>query len=334
MYDFTDILGWWVAIFLTLAIFSFLYKDNPIYKIAEHLFIGVSIGVVIVQQYFDTLRPLLINQLSGGDLLVALPALLLAVLLFAKLASPRIAWLGRYPLAFLIAVYAGLEVGALADSDLGVQMKETANAMSYEAWHKADLNEDPAKNLGKAGFPPSVIRQVMQGRKQGKRFNSVEDVLALPGLTRQEKILVEGQRSVLFGMDGLDRRVGSTKGEVYWFGFVSQLLLILGTLCALLYFFFSVPHKGVIGGLSRVGVIFLMIAFGAAFGFTVQGRVALAFGRVKDLTGQSLPSDAVRAQVQPELVTLICLAFIIVFLVLWEMLRRNKGSDDDGTASE
>ena len=29
-----DILGAWIAVFLTLAIFSFLYKDNAFYKIA------------------------------------------------------------------------------------------------------------------------------------------------------------------------------------------------------------------------------------------------------------------------------------------------------------
>ena len=36
--------GFWVtfAAFLTLAIMSFLYRDNPFYKFAEHLFVGVS----------------------------------------------------------------------------------------------------------------------------------------------------------------------------------------------------------------------------------------------------------------------------------------------------
>ena len=40
-----DILGAWIAVFLTLAIFSFLYKDNAFYKIAEHLFVGVSVDI-------------------------------------------------------------------------------------------------------------------------------------------------------------------------------------------------------------------------------------------------------------------------------------------------
>ena len=40
-----DLIGAWVSIFLTMCIFSFLYADNPIYKFAEHLFMGVSIGI-------------------------------------------------------------------------------------------------------------------------------------------------------------------------------------------------------------------------------------------------------------------------------------------------
>ncbi len=49
----TVILGAWVAVFLTLGIFSYLYKDNPFYKIAEHLFVGISAGYFIrIQRFF------------------------------------------------------------------------------------------------------------------------------------------------------------------------------------------------------------------------------------------------------------------------------------------
>jgi hypothetical protein len=39
-----DLVGFWLGIFLTLCILSFLYKDNPFYKLGEHLFIGTSLG--------------------------------------------------------------------------------------------------------------------------------------------------------------------------------------------------------------------------------------------------------------------------------------------------
>ena len=35
-------IGLWVAAFFTLAIFSFLYRDNPFYKFAEATVVGVS----------------------------------------------------------------------------------------------------------------------------------------------------------------------------------------------------------------------------------------------------------------------------------------------------
>ena len=34
----------WIAALLTVAIFSFLIKENPFYRVAEHLFVGVSNG--------------------------------------------------------------------------------------------------------------------------------------------------------------------------------------------------------------------------------------------------------------------------------------------------
>ena len=35
-----EIISAWVFVLLTLCIFSFLYKDNPFYKAAEHLYVG------------------------------------------------------------------------------------------------------------------------------------------------------------------------------------------------------------------------------------------------------------------------------------------------------
>jgi hypothetical protein len=44
-------MGIWLAAFLTLCIFSFLYKDNPLYKFSEHLFVGVSAGYQLTLLY-------------------------------------------------------------------------------------------------------------------------------------------------------------------------------------------------------------------------------------------------------------------------------------------
>ncbi len=56
---------------------------------------------------------------------------------------------------------------------------------------------------------------------------------------------------------------------------IRNLLIVSGVLSALVYFLFSVEHKGVIGRVARAGTWTLMICFGAAFGYTVMGRIAL-----------------------------------------------------------
>jgi hypothetical protein len=35
-----------------------------------------------------------------------------------------------------------------------------------------------------------------------------------------------------------------------------------------------------VGGVARVGIVFLMIGFGASFGYTVMARVSLLIGRL------------------------------------------------------
>ena len=45
-----------IAAFLTLCIFSFLYKDNPFYTMAEHIVVGVSAGYFTVLLFRTTVK--------------------------------------------------------------------------------------------------------------------------------------------------------------------------------------------------------------------------------------------------------------------------------------
>jgi hypothetical protein len=62
-----------------------------------------------------------------------------------------------------------------------------------------------------------------------------------------------------------------------------SLIFIVGVYSVLVYFFFSKEQNAVTKPLARLGIWFLMISFGAAFGFTVMGRVALLIGRLNFL---------------------------------------------------
>jgi hypothetical protein len=59
----------------------------------------------------------------------------------------------------------------------------------------------------------------------------------------------------------------------------NNLLVALGVLCALIYFFFSKEHTGAFGGAATIGIWILMVGFGAGFGLTVMGRVSLLIER-------------------------------------------------------
>lgn len=64
---------------------------------------------------------------------------------------------------------------------------------------------------------------------------------------------------------------------------VKNLILIVGVLSSLVYFFFSIEHKGFVGKTAKLGIWFLMVTFGAAFGYTVMGRIALLAIRLEFL---------------------------------------------------
>ncbi|MEZ5358619.1 MAG: hypothetical protein R3F48_07270 [Candidatus Zixiibacteriota bacterium] len=68
----------------------------------------------------------------------------------------------------------------------------------------------------------------------------------------------------------------------------NSLIIAIGVICGLIYFFFSKEHKGAFGGAAKLGIWFLMITFGASFGYTVMSRMSLMLGRLDFLFGDWL----------------------------------------------
>ena len=59
-----DVIQVWVAFVLTLMGFSFVLGDNPLYRLAEHLFVGTAAGYAVVVAYHSILRPRLFLPLA------------------------------------------------------------------------------------------------------------------------------------------------------------------------------------------------------------------------------------------------------------------------------
>jgi hypothetical protein len=101
-----EISGLIVGFLLTIFVYSFVVKDNPMYRLAVHILVGVSAGfagVVVVNQVLIPVAESIISQDDNNQLVLWVIPIILAVLLLAKL-FPRFAWIGNSSMAVLIAV--------------------------------------------------------------------------------------------------------------------------------------------------------------------------------------------------------------------------------------
>ncbi len=221
--EFSTFLWTTFGMFVTLAIFSFLYKDNPFYKIAEHLVVGVSAGYFVVILWHNGLNPNLFQRLRDGDAIYLwlnserwwylIPSVL-GMLMWTRF-SKNYQWVSRWPMALYIGIAAGPEVP--------LEMANRVNKQLYAMMTHIDWPN-------------------------------------------------------FFGHDGLN----TIECILDPYSGLSQVLIVVGSVSALVYFFFSKAHTGVFGGVAKVGIWTLMVGFGASFGFTVMARISLFINRIQD----------------------------------------------------
>jgi len=198
-------LGIFIGGLVTLGTFSFLYKDNPVYKFVEHLFIGVSAGYLFINDIKTNIIPNAYEPLFKNDVKdywMIIPVIL-GLLMLTRL-IPQIAWISRYAIGFSVGLSMGMAIMMAVESQIMVQIGATIGPF-------ADLS-----------------------------FKSQELALAT----------------------------------------INTILIFIGVIAALVYFFFSKEHTGHYGKVAKMGIWVLMITFGAAFGYTVMGRISLLIGRV------------------------------------------------------
>ena len=233
-----ELFGVWCTVLLTLSIFSYLYGDNPFYKAAEHIFVGVSAGYIFTITFWDTIWPNLFGRLIPSyvqagfefDISYLFPLFLGIFMLFRL--SKKYDWLSRISIAYIVGMMAGLKFYVFLNSNLLTQIKSSTVNIS-----------------------------------------------------------------------------GS------YFSIVNEVIILIGVISGLVYFFFSKEHTGIVGKVSRVGVYFLMIKFGASFGFAVMGRISLLIGRFEELIDYS--------NVEYFYATPIILIFMIIALTYWSFTNKD-----------
>lgn len=118
------LLGVWLAAFCTLAIYSFLYGDNPVFKFAEHAFVGLAgahMAVMGVENMLNQAWKPMVNEGRWHLLAVLVGGVLLLTRWF-----PSIRWISRVPLGFMMGVAAGVSAERAIDSEFWRQIISTA----------------------------------------------------------------------------------------------------------------------------------------------------------------------------------------------------------------
>ena len=193
----------WIAAILTLAIFSFLYRENPFYRIAEHLYVGLGNGYAITFYWHRILMPSLITPVGHNpNPLTKIWLIALAIIgaLYFTRFIPKISWLVRIPIAISLGYGMGATIPRAVDAEIIKQLKAT--------------------------------------------------------------IVTRGQLG-------------------HWDTALWAILILVGVIATISYFFFSAERKGVLKPLSYAGIIFIMLGFGASFGYTVMARMSLLIGRLQ-----------------------------------------------------
>jgi hypothetical protein len=236
--------GIWVAALLTIGIVSFLYRDNPVYKFCEAVFVGISAGYWVVSLYYQSLLPNLFDNLGitkifgfsnrdgafqhilaghWDEKILYVLAGILGLMMILRLV-PKIGWISRWPLSIVVGSTAGLYMITYFQSNFLSQLQNTIIPL-------IDIN----------------------------RIRAISSLAP-----------------------------GTATMDIYFAAYLGNLVLILGTLTGLVYFYFSKEHKGGLGGAAKIGIYFLMITFGASFGYTVMSRMSLLIGRLYFLFGDWL----------------------------------------------
>lgn len=118
-----DNIGVWIAAFGTLAILSFVWGENKIYRFCEHVYIGAAAAHALVVGV-NNLRNNAITPLTNDGKLIVLVPLLLGVLLYARY-IPGKAWLSRYPMALVVGLATGMIMRGSISSMFVAQIQAT-----------------------------------------------------------------------------------------------------------------------------------------------------------------------------------------------------------------
>lgn len=188
----------WIAAVCTLAVYSYLWKENPLYRLAEHTVVPLTVANGIVVTVYTSFLPRMKRYVVQQGWWWFWLFFAVGLLYYARFLPARYTWLYRYPVSISIGWYLG-----------------------------AYFSRSPRPYM-----------------------TQIVDVM---------------------------RPLNSANNIVFFVSFA----------VCMMYFFFTIGSENrYVRSASKIGRYIMMIAFGASFGTTIQGRISLFLGRLSFLLTQ------------------------------------------------
>ncbi|MDH4292433.1 MAG: hypothetical protein OEV56_07500, partial [Dehalococcoidia bacterium] len=183
------------GVFATIFIYSFLWKENPLSRAIEHLFVGMAAVYTLAGMYDAAMTQAIwgTQRIEQGNFIWLIPILI--SLMYFFFFTKKYFYLYRYPVSIVVGIMAGMMICGMIQSNFLAQVQSAA------------------------------------------------------------------VNSPLVG-EGVWEWTGGSTGMVG----LNSLLVIIGTITALTFFFFTWEHKGILGVSTKIGRYVLMATFGASYG--------------------------------------------------------------------
>ncbi len=117
-----DVIGLWISAILTIMITTLAWKDTPVSKTAEHIYLGVITANSVVMAW-GNIDSIGLQKIMSGQIWYILPVIL-GVMAYARYSKENF-WIYRYPIALVVGIGVGTAMSGLVGGSVIDQIKSS-----------------------------------------------------------------------------------------------------------------------------------------------------------------------------------------------------------------